>query len=153
MAVFAEPDEDVQLIRELVRLGPQGLGHSKHGIEFAQQAFGLGAVLEGDHPTQPTAFACDDWHSVGDNDPVTNEQEMVIALQFAKDNRREAALWKEIANRLADSIVRQPEQLSRGVVRDYEPFASVNTEQSLTDAVKHRLTLLEEARNLVELEA
>jgi hypothetical protein len=105
-----EPDQGVQPVGELVRLGAQRIGQAGGVVQLPLQRLGLGAVLEGDHPAEVAPAIVPDRHPVGHEHPVAVQHQQVAALHLTGHHVGQPARGQDPAQRAAREVRGQVEQ-------------------------------------------
>ena len=92
-------------------------------------------------------------HPVGDEHPLAvHEQEVVLALEPALEQVGQAARPDRLEGPLADDVARKVEQPLRLGVDDADATLLIDGHHALAHAVQHRLALLQELRELAQLQ-
>ncbi len=152
-AQLNQPDQGMQTVGELMRLGAQRLGQADRVVQLPLQRLGFGPVLERDYPAEVVPLFMPDGHPVRRQHAVAPQHEQVAALDLAGHHVGEPARRDDLAQRAAHEVRGQAQQLPGEIVGQNDPLVLVVSEHALPDAVQHRLPFLEQRRDLAELKA
>src|SRR5260370_3766035 len=94
-----------------------------------------------------------DGSAAGDEHVVAGEQDLVFVLEPARQEFLQPPLRQYLRDLAADAIRRQAEQTARLVVRQRDRVVAVGGDRAFVYTPPARLSLLEESRDLVRLEA
>ncbi len=150
-AQLDQPGDRVQTVRELVRLRPQRVcepGDADSGRDPRQ----LGGVAKRGHETQ-LAVAHRYRPAGGHQGTPAHHHHLVRVVQLPAEESQQTSRRQQLAQLAPDRRVVELEQPFGRVVDQGDAAVAVGGQGAFADALQGRLPLLEQARDLVRLEA
>ena len=148
---FDQAADHVQPVRELVLLSAQTLGQSADVVEFPRQTLQLGTVADGDDGPYRTSTDLHR-HVVDEQDPTVEHDHLVASPGPTRQHVEHPSGRQEGRQHPTGRRAVQAEQALRLIVDQPEATDVVQGDGALTNAVQHRLALLEQRGDLPGLE-
>ena len=154
LVVVAEREqagERVQAVGELVGLRAHGVGEAADAVELAHERLEFGAIAQRHHGPEVPSLAVDG-HAVGDDHAVAVHEQHVLAGRAAGEHVGEAHGAGDLVDGAPLGVLREVDQAPCFGVDEQDATVRVDDDDALADPVQHRLALVHQRGELVQLE-